>query len=231
MSKKTEKRIKRLRKNSIWPQIIETFIVEVAFIVAVVIVLVVDFSSETHDLVVNGANACKSIVSYVNKEWDSSTNTLGTEAQQEFSTIVKYDNEIISAINIVDDDFNVLAAFGDSDINDSSYPRYFDRSLFDKNGFYFTEQASTYDVVEKDSDSSDDGPNVGMVVDEVKDGTVATVFIDDNEIEAFRIFKKHFFNSFDSFNDKQFYNWATTKDSWYSMWIVYKTNFTFIAKY
>ena len=224
MSKKKEKRIKRLRKNSIWPQIIETLIVEVAFITAIVIVLVVDFSSETHDLVVNGASTCNSIVRYVDKEWDASTNTLGPEAQQELSTIVKYDNEIISAINIIDDDFNVFASFGDSDINDSSYLKYFDRSLFDENGFYFTEQASTYDVVEKNSDSSKNSPNVGVVVDDVKDGANVSILIEDDELEAFRIFKKHFFNSFDSFNDKQFYNWATTKDSWYSMWIVYKTS-------
>ena len=42
MSKKKEKRIKRLRKYSIWPQIIETIIVEVAFIVAVVLIFMID---------------------------------------------------------------------------------------------------------------------------------------------------------------------------------------------
>ena len=39
MSEKKEKRIKRLRKYSLWPQIIETILVEVAFIVAVVLII------------------------------------------------------------------------------------------------------------------------------------------------------------------------------------------------
>ena len=224
MSKKKEKRIKRLRKSSIWPQVIETLIVEIAFITAIVIVLVVDFSSETHDLVVNGAKSCNTIIEYVNKGWNSSANTLEPDAQQELSNIVKYDNEVINAINIIDDDFNVLAAFGDSDINDSKVPKYFDRSLFDENGFYFTEQASTYDEVDNSSDSSKDGPNVGLSHIDETHKTTASVFIEADEMEAYRIFKKHFFSSFDSFNNKKFYNWAITKDSWYTMWIVYKTD-------
>ena len=224
MSKKKEKRIKRLRKNSIWPQIIETLIVEVAFITAIVIVLVVDFSSETHDLIVNGSHTCNQIVEYVSKEWNSDTNTLGLNAQQELSNIVKYDNEAIAAINIIDDDFNVLAAFGDSDINDSSTPKYFDRALFDENGFYFTEQSSTYEEVGKDSESSKDGPNVGLTHVDETHKTSASVFIDSDEIEAYRIFKKHFFSSFDSFNNRKFYDWAIAKDSWYTLWIVYKTD-------
>ena len=64
MSKKKEKRIKRLRKYSIFPQIIETFVVEFAFVVAIVIVLTVDFSSETHDLILNNGFTGLCIIEY-----------------------------------------------------------------------------------------------------------------------------------------------------------------------
>ena len=84
MSKKKEKRIKRLRKSSIGPQIIETIIVEIAFIAAIVIVMIVDFTSETHELIVNGSDTCDAIVECVNNDWDSSSNTLGLNAQQNF---------------------------------------------------------------------------------------------------------------------------------------------------
>ena len=136
MSKKKEKRIKRLRKYSIFPQFIETFVVEFAFVVAIVIVLTVDFSSETHDLILNNAETCKTIVEYVNNDWDSDTNTFSPNGRQELSNIIKYDYETISGINIVDDDFNVLASFGDRDINDSPYKKYFNKALFEENGFY-----------------------------------------------------------------------------------------------
>ena len=229
MSKKKEKRIKRLRKSSIGPQIIETIIVEIAFIAAIVIVMIVDFTSETHELIVNGSDTCDAIVECVNNDWDSSSNTLGLNAQQNFSNIVKYDNEVFQSINIVDDDFNVLAAFGNKDINDSSFPRYFDRTLFDENGFYFTEQASQYGVFDEDTldtESSNQDPHIGFVPnnDETKTGRKYAVLIGDEEKEALGIFKRQFFSSLNSFNNIKFYNWATRKDSYYTMWILYKTN-------
>ncbi|MBO4534106.1 MAG: GGDEF domain-containing protein [Treponema sp.] len=207
MSKKKEKRIKRLRKNTIWPQFIEVILVELAFITAITIVLTVNFSSETHDLIVHNADTCKTIVEYVNTDWDSETKTLGPDAQQELSNIIKYDYETIGAINIVDDDFNVLASFGDRNINDSTYKKYFDRSSFEENGFYFTEQSSVYEVIDND----DDAPNVFL-------------WFTKKDMQVLNLFKNHFNIGFDSLNDKQVYDWAISKDSQYTMWMLYKTD-------
>ena len=207
MSKKKEKRIKRLRKSSIWPQIIETFLVELAFITAILIVLLVDFSTETHDLVINNAETCKTIVEYVNTDWDSESKSLSLDAQTEFSNILKYDYETITAINIVDDDFNVLASFGDKNINDSSYEEHFDRALFDKNGLYLTEEASDYEVINEDNG----------------DNQKSFFWFTKKDLKVLRLFSKHFESTFDSFNDKESYAWATTNESHYTMWIMYKT--------
>ena len=208
MSKKKEKRIKRLRKYSIFPQFIETFVVEFAFVVAIVIVLTVDFSSETHDLILNNAETCKTIVEYVNNDWDSDTNTFSPNGRQELSNIIKYDYETISGINIVDDDFNVLASFGDRDINDSPYKKYFNKALFEENGFYLTEQASVYEVIDEDESDNQKG----------------FLWFTKKDLKVVNLFTKHFDASFDSFNNKKSYDWATTNESHYTLWILYKTD-------
>ena len=218
MSKKTEKRIRRLRKSSILPQLFETFLVEIAFVVAIIITLVADFSSETHELVVRGSDTCNSIIEYINEDWDSDTNSLGLTSQQEFSNVVKYQTEVISAINIVDEDFNVLSSFGESNITESSFVKHFDNALFEENGFYFTET----NIVDKDM-----GDGLSLKYDAKKKSKFIKFLeavIGTKQINALLLFRDHFFYSFDSFNDRKFYDWATQKESSHTMWILYKTN-------
>ena len=234
MSKKKDKRIKRLRKYSLWPQIIETFIVEVAFIVAVVIVLVVDFISENYNLLTRNSGTCQSIVQYVNKDWDINTRTLSDDAQQEFSRILKYDYETIASINIVDEDFNILAAFGDNNINDARFQKYFDKKLLEENSFYFSEGASGYEEFElydsdeqKDTqtnDKADSDNQVTLVLGMSDNPEDSSITFSDKDGDSFKKYVKHFFKGFDSLNSKEFYEWAVHKDSQYTMWILFKTN-------
>ena len=218
MSKKKEKRIKRLRKSSVWPQIIETLLVEIAFVVAIIITLVADFSSETHDLVVKGADTCNTIIESVNNDWNPDTNSLELTSQEEFLNILKYDYETISAINIVDEDFNVLSSFGESIINESSYVKYFDSSLFEENGFYFTSENMDYEKAGDTFSLEDDLETKSKFV------TLLKALFGKKQINALFTFREHFFSSFDSFNDRKFYNWATQNEGSYTMWILYKTN-------
>ena len=142
MSRKKEKRIKRLRKYSLWPQFIEAFIVEFAFVFAVTLVFMVDMISENHNLVTMDIENANTIVQDIGKGWNLSEKSLSAEVEQEFNNIVKYDADTISAINVVDDDFNILASFGENDIHDSSFLDDFDPVDFELNGFYFSEGES-----------------------------------------------------------------------------------------
>ena len=218
MSRKTEKRIKRLRRSPVFPQLIETFIVEIAFVVAIIITLVADFSSETHELLVKGSDTCNTIIECINNDWDSGTNSLGLDSQEEFLNILKYQNEAISAINIVDEDFNVLSSFGERNITESSFVKDFDNSLFEENGFYFSQE-----------NMNDEGISDGLSLE--YDSKKKSRFIKFLEavmgkkpINALLLFREHFFSTFDSFNDRKLYDWAIQDERAYTMWILYKTN-------
>ena len=150
MSKKKEKRIKRLRKYSLWPQFIETFIVEVAFVIAVSLVFIVDMIAENHSLITVGIENTNAIVEDVGKGWDLSKKSISPQVEQELNNFLKYDGDTFKSINIVDDDFNVLALYGNNDINHSYFLRDFDRGDFNKNGFYFSDGESDFSINDPD---------------------------------------------------------------------------------
>ncbi|MBO4628903.1 MAG: EAL domain-containing protein [Treponema sp.] len=234
MSKKKEKRIKRLRKNSVWPQIIETIIVEIAFIIAVAVVLIVDFASENYNLLTRNSKTTQAIVEYVNKDWDINSKTLSENTLQEFANILKYNNETIASINIVDDDFNVLAAFGDNDINNTKFQKAFDRQLFEENSFYFSEASAGYEEYgryaaeaqddNKTNANSNPDNQVTLVLGQSENPDDSTFTISDSDGDSLKKYANHFFKGFDSLNSKELYEWATHRDSQYTMWILFKTN-------
>ena len=150
MSKTKEKRIKRLRKYSLWPQFIEAFIVEVAFVIAVTLVFIVDMIAENHNLVTVGIENTNAIVEDVGKGWDLSNKSLSAHAEQELNNFLKYDGDTFKSVNIVDDDFNVLALYGNNDINHSYFLRDFDPLDFNKNGFYFSDGESDFSIKDPD---------------------------------------------------------------------------------
>ena len=226
MSKKKEKRIKRLRKYSLWPQIIETVIVEIAFIIAVSFVMVIDLIAENHDLVTRNAEVCATIVEYVNQGWDSSTSTLKEDYSRELSNFVKYDYETIGAINIVDNDLNSLAVFGQDLLKDSSFERHFDSESYDENGFFYSGSSSKYEYLDPDKK-------------EIDSSSIDSIFIDDPDFEddfypkslayteedSVKMFLTHFFSKRDSLTTRSFYDWAVKKDGYNSLWIMYKSDF------
>ena len=125
-----------------WPQFIEAFIVEFAFVFAVTLVFMIDMISEDHNLVTMDIENTNVIIQDIGKGWNLSNKSLSAEVEQEFNNIVKYDADTIGSINVVDDDFNILARFGEKDIHDSSFLREFDPIDFNLNGFYFSEGES-----------------------------------------------------------------------------------------
>ena len=203
MSKKKEKRIKRLRKYSLWPQIIETILVEVAFIVAVVLIFMIDIVSMNTNLVTIGSKDCDAIVEYVGKGWDSQTASLSSESETELNNIVKYNSEAIGGINILDDDFKLLYKVGGPDINDSNFKKDFDLKSFEKNGLFFSEESA--DLEEESAD---------------------IILFKDSENYDSKTTLNNFHRLFwglGDINSKEEYKWATTRNGYYAMWILYKT--------
>ena len=226
MSKKKEKRIKRLRRYTLWPQIIETFIVEVAFILAVVIVMVVDFVSENYNLITRNADTCKIVVEQINRNWDKQNQTLDEKIREEFNTITTYDYETIASINVVDEEFNVLASFGENDIRESTFLNNFDKASFEENGLYFTEGSTEYQEFDDDVsfNFSDDAETITIKLGESEVPEDSVITIDERDKDSFRMFAKHFIEGFDSLSAREYYEWAIHKDSSYTMWILYKSN-------
>ena len=109
MSRKKEKKIKSLRKVSIWPQIIEGFLVEITIVAIALFVIATDFFSDKIDLVSTVPKTCLRIINDVQTGWDVNQKALNKSAQNEIHNIINYSNETIGGVCIIDDDKNILA--------------------------------------------------------------------------------------------------------------------------
>ena len=103
MSRKKEKKIKRLRKVSIWPQIIEGFLVEITIVAIALFVIATDFFSDKIDLVSTVPKTCLRIINDVQTGWDVNQKALNKSAQTEIHNIINYSNETIGGVCIIDD--------------------------------------------------------------------------------------------------------------------------------
>ena len=98
MSTRKERKIRRLRKQSLWPQIIEAFIVEAAIVFIVAFVLIIDLKSDQQKLVSSSPKTCSRIVNEVSRGWDSAQNKLADNNKEQIQNIVKYNNEHIGGV-------------------------------------------------------------------------------------------------------------------------------------
>ena len=133
MSRKKEKKIKRLRKVSIWPQIIEGFLVETTIVAIALFVIATDFFSDKIDLVSTVPKTCLRIINDVQTGWDVNQKALNKNAQTEINNMINYSNETIGGVCIVDDDKNILASFGDTLENDKRFFKYYSKEKFEQN--------------------------------------------------------------------------------------------------
>ena len=90
MSRKTERKIKRLRKMSLVPQIIETFVVELAFLIIVGLVAFTEATSYLQNVVTKNTGTCRQIVASVEKGWDSSKKQLSGDTEEYLKNILSY---------------------------------------------------------------------------------------------------------------------------------------------
>ena len=244
MSKKTEKKIKRLRKTSLLPQIIETFVVEVAFIILVVLVAYTEGTSYIQNVVTKNIDTCNQIVDSVSKGWDSSQGQISQASEEYLKNVLLYSHEDFESICIVDDDRNILASYGKSVPEDSFY-KYFSDKNFRESGVYFREdflgslsvedydedmtmkeafkygydQAQEMEKQAQQMDSQAEGLNVSVYKPSENDG-------ETDDISTVNMYRKLFFGTSEdsSLTKRDFYNWATKNALLQSLWVMYKTD-------
>ena len=71
MSKKKERKIKRLQRQAIWPAIVEMFIIEAVIMAMSVFICALAVFGIINTLILNNSKECRTVVQYVNKNWDT----------------------------------------------------------------------------------------------------------------------------------------------------------------
>ena len=226
MSRKKEKKIKRLRKVSIWPQIIEGFLVETTIVAIALFVIATDFFSDKIDLVSTVPKTCLRIINDVQTGWDVNQKALNKNAQTEINNMINYSNETIGGVCIIDDDQNILASFGDTLENDKRFFKYYSKEKFEQNKVYFTdtdirsERSKDIEFTQPEEELRD----IGEMTDEEHIGFV-NYFATEGEDDTIKNYMLLFFGSGDEalLSNKEIFRWATTSLGANTLWIMYKT--------
>ena len=71
MSKKKDRKIKRLQRLAIWPAIVEMFIIETVILAMAIFICSLAIFGIINTLILNNSKECRAVVQYVNKDWDS----------------------------------------------------------------------------------------------------------------------------------------------------------------
>ena len=106
MSKKKERKLKRLQRQAIWPAIVEMFIIEAVIMAMSVFICALAVFGIINTLILNNSKECRTVVQYVNKNWD----TLSREELNERLKNFEKTYEDINGI-FIDEQNDVRAVF------------------------------------------------------------------------------------------------------------------------
>ena len=236
MSKKREKKIKRLRKQSIWPQIIEAFIVEAAIGFIALMFLAVEVVASNQDLVGVAPKTCARIVSYVEEGWDSSKNKLNPQTEEQINNILKYDSESIGGVSVIDDNKTILASYGTEIEDKDKFLDLFSKKEFYENGVYYHPyylgaeyedelleyQTSSTKDENKNKDEDDTDPSVSIRYELANSMSSSNTFYLNDGMDSIKNYLRLIFLD-DSLVDKDIFPWATVPIGTNTIWIMYKT--------
>ena len=106
MSKKKERRIKRLQKLPIWPAVLEMIITELVIFVLTIFICVLSIFGIINTLVLNMAKDCNTVIESVNENWNK-------ESRDQIKSRLSAFEDSFSNINeiIIDDKNNFLTYF------------------------------------------------------------------------------------------------------------------------
>ena len=71
MSKKKDRKIKRLQRLAIWPAIVEMFIAEFIIFALTIFICALSVFGIINTLILTNAKECRTVVKFVNENWDS----------------------------------------------------------------------------------------------------------------------------------------------------------------
>ncbi len=246
MSRKKEKKIKRLRKFSLWPQIIEAFLVEATIIAVMLFVLAIDFYSDRMNLVSSAPKTCARIISDVENNWNTAKKKLGDQGINDINKILDYNHEAIGGVSIIDDEKNILASYGDEIENPEKFFKYYSKESLDRNLVYFSdrniereyeeeikyyfteEERKQMELEDDDFVDDDDDDDVKGAKQEVSDSEhlgFYNYFATEGEDSSIANYTKLFFGSGEDaeLSSRRLFRWTTTTVGSNTLWVMYKT--------
>ena len=148
MSKKKERRIKRLQKLPIWPAVLEMIITELVIFVLTIFICVLSIFGIINTLVLNMAKDCNTVIESVNENWNK-------ESRDQIKSRLSAFEDSFSNINeiIIDDKNNFLTYFPSLEFD-------FDEEA--KRQFEAIGMIHFIDSANKDLDSDAFGHQLGM---------------------------------------------------------------------
>lgn len=232
MSRRKEKKIKRLRRHSIWPQIIEAFIVETVIVIVCILSLAVNFLSHEKQLISVSQNKTEQIIKQVGTNWDFSQSKLNPQAEDFINNCLYYNSDTISGVALFDRENNLLASYGAKMKDSQAFFRDFDKNEFEENGIYLRTS-----LVEDENDETADDETY----DEAADDTSDEAFDEIKEAEEIAKIKeerekrksekkrhismvKTLFNKDSSYPDPFIFSWFSEPVNTENIWILFKTD-------
>ena len=148
MSKKKERRIKRLQKLPIWPAVLEMIITELVIFVLTIFICVLSIFGIINTLVLNMAKDCNTVIESVNENWNK-------ESREQIKSRLSAFEDSFSNINeiIIDDKNNFISYFPSLEFD-------FDEEA--KRQFEAIGMIHFIDSANKDLDSDAFGHQLGM---------------------------------------------------------------------
>ena len=148
MSKKKERRIKRLQKLPIWPAVLEMIITELVIFVLTIFICVLSIFGIINTLVLNMAKDCNTVIESVNENWNK-------ESREQIKSRLSAFEDSFSNINkiIIDDKNNFISYFPSLEFD-------FDEEA--KRQFEAIGMIHFVDSANKDLDSDAFGHQLGM---------------------------------------------------------------------
>lgn len=117
MSKKKERRIKRLQRLPIWPAVLEMVITELVIFILTIFICAISVFGILNTLILNMAKDCNTVVQSINENWDKESREQIESRLSAFTSSFTDINEII-----IDDKNNFLSLFPylESDFNEEA---------------------------------------------------------------------------------------------------------------
>ncbi len=210
MSRRKEKKIKRLRRQSIWPQLIESFILKIAIILIFVVALAAFEFTESKQLLSAAQNQCKEIINKIEKGWDSSQSKLDSETEEYLNNCLYYSSDTLGGFALFDEDNNMLASYGTEMKDSDAFFKDFNKKDFEKNKVYL-------------QTASAEAENDEMFYSEEDDEIEARKKM---QFELSRIFfmTKYIFDKDSVYDDSEFFTWFTEPVNAETIWVLFKSD-------